>query len=95
MPISLKSFDEKIAELKEKKKALELKHAQQLIKYISSEVGDKFSPALAACVIQDSWSTANKDKQEKWLKAAEKFQFSKPRKTLISNIKESETASAA
>ena len=53
MTISLKSFDEKIADLKQKKKDLEAKQAQHLLKYLSTEIGDAFSPQLAAYVMQD------------------------------------------
>lgn len=79
MTISLKSFDEKIADLKQKKKDLESKQAQHLLKYLSTEIGDGFSPQLAACVMQDCWKQANRDQKEKWLKAAKTFHFSKPR----------------
>lgn len=81
MTISLKSFDEKIAELKQKKKDLEAKQAKSLLKYLSSEIGDEFSPQLAACVMQECWKQANRDQKEKWLKAAKTFRFSKSQKT--------------
>ncbi|NCP62680.1 MAG: hypothetical protein GW748_05140 [Alphaproteobacteria bacterium] len=81
MPQSLQAIDSKIAELKEKKKDLEKRQAQHLLKYLSSEIGDKFTPQLAACIVQDSWSCSPKDQKEKWLQAATIFQFTKPRNT--------------
>lgn len=75
MSLSLKAFDEKIADLKQKKLALEAKQAQHLSKYLSNEIGESFSPQLAACVVQDTWQRSAKDQKEKWLKAAQTFQF--------------------
>ena len=80
MSLSLKIVDEKIASLKQKKRALETKQAQHLSKYLATEIGDLYSPQLAACVVQDTWQNAPTDQKETWLKAAKKFQFSKPQK---------------
>lgn len=88
MTQSLAAIDSKIAELKEKKKDLEKRQAQHLLKYLSSEIGDKFTAQLAACIIKDSWNQASKDKKERWQKSAETFRFSKPRTTRISDQKE-------
>jgi hypothetical protein len=91
MPVSLKSFDDKIAELKTKKKELESKQAQQLLKNLSSEIGSSFSPHLAACIVKDSWASATQNQKESWLKSAEKFQFTKPRSSRKKASEESKT----
>ena len=87
MSLSLKSFDEKIADLKQKKLALEAKQAQHLSKYLSNEIGESFSPQLAACIVQDIWSKSQKEQKEKWLKAAKTFQFSTSRKAAKTDSK--------
>ncbi len=87
MSLSLKAFDEKIANLKQKKSALEAKQAQYLSKYLSNEIGDPFSPQLAACIVQESWQRSAKDQKEKWLKAAQTFQFNRPRKVTKTDSK--------
>lgn len=88
MTQSLKAIDSKIAELKEKKKDLEKRQAQHLLKYLSSEIGEKFTPQLAACIVKESWGRSPKDQKEKWLQAATIFQFTKPRKAKFTGQKE-------
>jgi len=80
VPATLKSFDDKISELKRKKKELETKQAQQFFKTASYIIGGSFSPQLAACIIDDSWTSAPEDKKEDWVKSAKKFQFNRTRK---------------
>ena len=92
MTQSLQAIDSKIAELKEKKKDLEKRQAQHLIKYLSTEIGDNFTPQLAACIVQDSWQSSPKDQKEKWLQAATIFQFTKPRKAKFTSQKEQPVA---
>lgn len=81
MPITLKSFDDKIDDLKRKKKELEAKQAQQLFKSVSYIIGGSFSPQLAACIIDDSWKNSTPAKKEDWIKSSKKFQFTRPRKS--------------
>lgn len=92
MTQSLKAIDSKIAELKEKKKDLEKRQAQHLLKYLSTEIGDKFTPQLAACIVKESWKRSPKDQKEKWLQAATIFQFTKPRKSKSTGQKEQPVA---
>ncbi len=92
MTQSLKAIDSKIAELKEKKKDLEKRQAQHLLKYLSSEIGEKFTPQLAACIVKESWGRSPKDQKEKWLQAATIFQFTKPRKAKFTGQKEQPVA---
>ncbi|NRA89541.1 MAG: hypothetical protein HRU43_00465 [Simkaniaceae bacterium] len=80
MAKTLKEFDQKIELLKQKKKQLEAKQASLLLKHIEKACGPSSSPQLGAVIIQDAWANASKDQKEKWRKAAEKFQFNKPRK---------------
>ena len=85
MTISLKSFDDKIQSLKSKKKELEIKQAQQLLKSTSAMIGKDFSPQLAACIVEDAWQNATDNQKEEWVKSAKKFQFTKPRKITKTN----------
>ena len=80
MPVTLKSFDDKIDDLKRKKKELEAKQAQQLFKAASYIIGGSYSPQLAACIIDDSWKNATEIKKGEWIKSAKKFQFNRARK---------------
>jgi|GEM_PF-2836137 len=80
MSATLKSFDDKISELKRKKKELEAKQAQQLFKAASYIIGGSYSPQLAACIIDDSWKNATETKKGEWIKSSKKFQFTRPRK---------------
>lgn len=81
MTASVKAFDDKIQELKLKKKEFETKQATLLFKNAHKSLEDQFTPQLAAIIIQQSWASASKDQKEKWQKAAEKFQLSPRRKT--------------
>ena len=87
MSLSLKAFDEKIADLKQKKLALATKQAQQLSKYLSNEMGGVYSPQLAAHIIQEAWRKSSTEQKEKWLKAATNFHFTKPRQITKTNFK--------
>ncbi len=92
MTQSLKAIDSKIAELKEKKKDLEKRQAQHLLQYLSSEIGDSFTPQIAACIVKESWNHSPKDQKEKWLQAATIFQFTKTRKAKFTGQKEQPVA---
>jgi hypothetical protein len=80
MAKTLKEFDQKIEVLKQKKKQLEAKQTSLLFKHIEKTCGPSSPPQLGAIIIQESWANASKDQKEKWRKAAEKFQFNRPRK---------------
>jgi hypothetical protein len=80
MSVTLKSYDDKIDDLKRKKKELEAKQAQQLFKAASYIIGGSYSPQLAACIIDDSWKSATEIKKGEWIKSSKKFQFTRPRK---------------
>ena len=73
MSVTLKSYDDKIDDLKRKKKELEAKQAQQLFKTASYIIGGSCSPQLAACIIDDSWKNAAPEKKEDWIKSSKKF----------------------
>ena len=81
MTTSLKSFDDKIDALKLKKKELENKQAQHLFSYVSKELGPSSSPQLAAIILKEAWEQATQNQKETWIKSAETFQFTKPRKS--------------
>jgi len=81
MNTSLKEFDEKIEQLKKKKKEHIQKQANQLFKILSDELGPEFSPQMIAVMIKDTWQKATLDQKEEWKKTAGKFQMSPPRKT--------------
>ena len=91
MTTSLKAFDEKIQALKQKKKELQNKQAQQLFKATSYIIGGSFSPQLAACIVDDSWNNASPEKKEGWIKSSKKFQFTKPRKSRKTSYQNSKT----
>jgi len=73
---SLNTLDLKIQALLQKRKDLEQKETQLLLKTIRPILGDNFSPALIAAIIKETWSSSSKETQERWLKASIPFQSS-------------------
>jgi len=81
MSLSITIIDQKITDLKLKKKHLEIKQAQNLFKVLSSEIGEDFSSQLVVCIFKDVWRKASRDQKEKWSKTTENFPLSPSRKT--------------
>lgn len=73
MTQSLDTLDQKIQSLLQKKKDLEQKQAQTLLKTLRPLMGEKLTPALAAIIIKETWSSSSKETKDRWLKATSTF----------------------
>ena len=76
MTQSLDTLDQKIQTLLQKKKDLEQKQAHSLLKTLRPLMGENFTPALAATIIKETWSSSSKETKDRWLKATLSFQGS-------------------
>ena len=88
--ITTLTYDDAMA-LKEKKKSFELKQSQLLQKHLTTQIGDDYSPQLAAYLISEIWGPASQDQKRKWLKAAKLFRLSSCRHITKENQKNSAT----
>lgn len=73
MALTLKAINQKILDLEQKKKDLELRDSKKLYKSTQTILGDSFSSALATHIISESWKSASREQKDRWLKAAKTF----------------------
>lgn len=78
--LSLKAIDQQIEALKEKKKRLEIKQAQALLKKMHKLFGAEYSDALILGILTTAYHEMqqNPRKKETWIKTS--FPFPKRRK---------------
>lgn len=74
---SIEQLDEKIAKLQKQKEILQKKVSMNLLKDLSSILGEEFSPELVLSIVKDSWSSANDKTKEAWQDKASTFRKKK------------------
>ena len=63
---SIEQLDEKIAKLQKQKETLQQKVSINLLKDLSSILGEEFSPELVLSIVSESWSSADEKTKEAW-----------------------------
>ena len=72
--MSLEQIDDQIDALKAKKKRLEIKQAQELIKCLQKILGEAYSPDLVVGIVATAKDDSSySEKKEAWLAAAQPF----------------------